>query len=227
MPPSALTMLMSDIQLREALFQSVGKGVAGPPDRGVVIGRADPPAEIEGFGHAVTHGHEVGLRGQDIGHGLFLLRVSGAELADHAVHAKSLVPAFGRQVADMFRAGLDGNHSAMVHTAGQNVVVSAHGIGSCVHAGAGHDEHARFFSRAGDDGVGGKGGAQVDGAHGGGVAFLQDDAQRFGDGGEQIPVVRRDLGQGFHAAVAYADAVRVGSSDIDSNKHIRILGADG
>ena len=79
----------------------------------------------------------------------------------------------------MFRVGLDGNHSAMVHTAGQNVVVSAHGIGSCVHAGAGHDEHARFFGRAGDDGVGGKGGAQVDGAHGGGVAFLQDDAQRY------------------------------------------------
>ncbi len=164
-------------------------------------------------------GDEVGLGGQDLGHGGLLLRIAGAELADHAVNPDSFLPAFGGQGLDLVDPGLGRDRSPVVHAARQDMVLAAHGVGLGIDAWARNDEHADLFRVAGDDGVGGQGGAQVDGADVRALAVLEDGAQGLGDGRQQIVVIRGNLGHGQQVAVPDAHAVRVGSSDIDTDKH--------
>ncbi len=164
-------------------------------------------------------GHEVGLGGEGFGNGRFLFRVAGAEFAHHPVDADAFFTAARGQGLDLVHPGLGGDGPAMVDASGQDMILAAQSVSVRVDSRSGNDEHAHFFGVAGDDGVGGQGGAQVDGADFRAFAILQDGAQRLGDGREQVFVICRDLGHGFHPAVPDADAVRVSSSDIDSDKH--------
>ena len=209
-----------DVQVLEALLQGVGEGVEGAPDCRVVVDGANAPAEIQGLGHAVPLGHEVGLGGKGIGHGHFLLGVARAELADHAVDTDAFLAAARGHGLHILGAGLGRDGPAMVHAAREHMVLRAEGVGLGVDAGAGDDEHADLFGTSGDDGVGGEGRAQVEGADFRALAVPEDEAEDFGDGRKQVVVIRGHLGHGFHPAVPDADAVRVGSADIDSDKHM-------
>jgi hypothetical protein len=164
---------------------------------------------------------------QGLGDGRFLLGVAGAELAHHPVDADAFLAAARGHGLDLFHPGLGGDGPAVVDASGQDVVLAAERICVRVNSRSGNDEHAHLFGAAGDDGVGGQGRAQVDGADFRPFAILQDGAQRLGDGREQVVVIRRDLGHGFHPPVPDADAVRVRSSDIYSDKHKSDPWADG
>ena len=211
-----------DFQILEALFEGVGKGVEGAPDRGVVVDGADAPSEIEGFGHPVPLGHEIRLGGQGVGHGHLLLRIAGAELADHAVDADAIILAASGHGLHVLDTDLAGDRAAVVHASRKHVILRAQGVGLRIDSGSGDDEHADLLGAPRDDGVGGQGGAQVQGADVRALAVFENEAQHLGYGGEQVVVIRGDLGHGFHATVSDVDAVRVGSSDIDSYKHISV-----
>ena len=162
----------------------------------------------------VAQADEIGLRGHGRLDGLLDFRVADGKLAHGCKHPDPVCGAAVLPGLEM--RGVKGGHhpAAMVDAAGQHEAVRALQMRGRVHTGAAGDKHAHGLGLPLHDGVGGKGGAEVESGHADRVFPGENRGQHLAYGREQVVVIGFGFGPGQEPAPVYQHGVGVRASNI-------------